>query len=182
MSDEELTDAEFLVLGLLSEMPRHGYQLEQVIEERGMREWTRIGFSSIYFVLGKLEKRNFVASEKPAGAKARKIYSITDTGREVLVNQTLAALRDLRPTYPSVLLGMAHWPVLQRDEALDALRTRANAVKAEQARLGGILAGRQSMPDFVETLFEYSIGQLEAEAEWVTRTLEYMETKARNED
>jgi hypothetical protein len=39
------------VLGLLAEMPRHGYQLEQVIDDRGMREWTEIGFSSIYFVL-----------------------------------------------------------------------------------------------------------------------------------
>ena len=51
-----LTDAELLLLGLVSEMPRHGYELEQVIETRGMREWTQVGFSSIYFVLGKLEK------------------------------------------------------------------------------------------------------------------------------
>ena len=33
MKAKELTDAELLVLGLVAEMPRHGYQLEQVIEQ-----------------------------------------------------------------------------------------------------------------------------------------------------
>ena len=63
-----LTDAELLVLGLVVEMPRHGYELELVIELRGMREWTQIGFSSIYFVLGKLERLGLVTAETPAGA------------------------------------------------------------------------------------------------------------------
>ena len=66
MKGHNLTDAELLVLGLVAEMPRHGYQLEQVIEERGMREWTRIGFSSIYFVLGKLRKMGLVTTIAPA--------------------------------------------------------------------------------------------------------------------
>ena len=69
MNAKDLTDAEMLVLGLVAEMPRHGYQLEQVIEERGMREWTQIGFSSIYFVLSKLETMKLVAAKRPAEAK-----------------------------------------------------------------------------------------------------------------
>ena len=52
-----LTPAELTVLGLIVEQPRHGYDLEQVIEERGIRQWTDIAFSSIYYVLAKLEKR-----------------------------------------------------------------------------------------------------------------------------
>ena len=50
IEEKLLTDSELLLLGLVAEMPRHGYELEQVIEQRGMREWTQIGFSSIYFV------------------------------------------------------------------------------------------------------------------------------------
>ena len=70
MSVKDLTDAELLTLGLVAEMPRHGYQLEQVIEQRTMREWTQIGFSSIYFVLGKLESMKLVSAKKPAETKA----------------------------------------------------------------------------------------------------------------
>jgi len=177
MKTRELTDAELLALGLVAEMPRHGYQLEQVIEQRGMREWTQIGFSSIYFVLGKLEKLKLATAAKPAGAKARKIYAVTDAGRAALAAQTIRALRNVRPTYSSVLLGMVHWPVLERDAALGALQARGEAIEAELARIENIQFGQQPLPDFVEALFDFSLGQLKAEAEWVTRTLDYMKTK-----
>jgi len=181
MSVKELTDAELLVLGLVAEMPRHGYQLEQVIEQRTMREWTQIGFSSIYFVLGKLETMKLVSAKRPAetkaSSKARKIYSVTKAGRSALVAQTLAALSTVRPTYSSVLLGMVNWPVLKRDEALQALRTRGDAIEAEVARLGNIQLDQQPLPDFIDVLFDHSIGQLNTEFAWVARTLEYMTSK-----
>ena len=177
MEVKELTDAELLVLGLVAEMPRHGYQLEQVIEQRGMREWTQIGFSSIYFVLGKLEKAALVTAKQPAEAKAKKIYSATKAGFGALVGQTLKALAQLRPTYSSVLLGMAHWPVLERGQALAALQARGKAIEVELLRVGEIQIDQQPLPDFVEALFDYSLGQLKAEAKWVEQTLNYMSTK-----
>ncbi len=177
MRPKELTDAELLVLGLVAEMPRHGYQLEQVIEQRGMREWTQIGFSSIYFVLGKLDKMGLVTAKKPSGAKAKKVFSVTEVGRGALVTQTLAALGNVRPTYSSVLLGMVHWPVLERGAALGALQARGEAVEVELARLGNIQIDRQPLPDFVEALFDFSLGQLRAEAEWTAGTLGYMKRK-----
>ena len=176
-----LTDAELLLLGLVAEMPRHGYEFGQVIEQRGMREWTQIGFSSIYFVLGKLQKLGLVTAKKPAGAnagtKARKVYSVTPAGRRALAAQTIAALRDVRPAYSSVLLGMINWPALKRERALEALQARSRAIEAELARLGAIQVEQQPLPDYVEALFEYSLGQLRAEAEWVSRTLAYMTSK-----
>ncbi len=172
-----LTDAELLLLGLVAEMPRHGYELEQEIDGRGMREWTQIGFSSIYFVLAKLEGAGLVLARKPAGAKARKTFTLTAAGRRALAAQTLAALRTFRPTYSSVLLGMIHWPALERGEALAALEARGAAVTAERTRLEEIQSERQPLPDYVEALFDFSIGQLQAEAEWIARTLDYMRTK-----
>ena len=50
-----VSNAEFTLLSLLKEQPRHAYEIEQVIEERNMRDWTEIGFSSIYRLLSKLE-------------------------------------------------------------------------------------------------------------------------------
>jgi DNA-binding PadR family transcriptional regulator len=181
MPTKSLTDAELLVLGLVAEMPRHGYQLEQVIEQRTMREWTQIGFSSIYFVLGRLATMGLVAAKRAAGAsanaRARKRYSATKAGRRALVGQTLAALGTVRPTHSSVLLGMINWPVLERDDALGALQARRGAIEAEVARLSAIQIDQQPLPDFVEALFEHSIGQLKAEADWVSSTLDYMTSK-----
>ncbi|MEE9330456.1 MAG: PadR family transcriptional regulator [Parvularculaceae bacterium] len=176
------TDAELLLLGLVAEMPRHGYELEQVIEERGMRQWTQIGFSSIYFVLGKLQKAGFVAAKKPAGPKSKKTFAITSAGREALAVQTLDALRNVRPTYSSVLIGMIHWRTVDHGSALGALKARKAAVTGESERLERIRFQRQPLPDFVEALFDFSAGQLEAEKEWITSTLDYMQTKPINGD
>lgn len=186
MATKELTDAELLVLGLVAEMPRYGYELDQAIDQRGMREWTQIGFSSIYFVLGKLEKAGLVKAAKPPTSrsvgsgtkgKARKIYGITSSGRKALATRTESALCELRPVYSSILLGMVNWSVLGRDRALSSLKKRAAALEAEQARLAQIQFEQQPLPDFVEALFDYTTGQLAAESRWVAQTLEYMSNK-----
>jgi DNA-binding PadR family transcriptional regulator len=177
MKIKPLTDAELLVLGLVAEMPRHGYELEQVIEKRGMREWSQIGFSSIYFVLGKLETAGLVTAEATAGSKARKAYTITQMGRETLIARALEALATYRPVYSSLLLGMVHWPILTREAALQALEVRAAHVDQELTRLERVRFQRQPLPDYVEALFDFSSGQLAAERTWIGQTLDYLQTK-----
>jgi len=131
MSVESLSDSELLVLGLVAEMPRHGYELEQVIAQRGMREWTQIGFSSIYFVLSKLEKKRLIKSATPEKPKAKKRYKLTSAGENALVSQTLTAINTYKPNHSSLLMGMLHWPVLTKPQALSTLQTRLNAVNDE---------------------------------------------------
>ena len=74
-----MTNAELAILSLVAEQPRHGYEIEQVIEARGMREWTEVGFSSIYYLLKKLERRGLVEGHLEAAERgpARKIYRLT---------------------------------------------------------------------------------------------------------
>ena len=55
-----LTLSEQLLLGILAEKDYHGYDIEKVIKERGMRQWTGIGFSSIYYLLNRLEQNQLV--------------------------------------------------------------------------------------------------------------------------
>jgi hypothetical protein len=105
---------------------------------------------------------------------------MTRTGKKTLVNQTLAALKTVRPTYSSLLMGMILWSVLSRDQALDALQTRKEVVARELERLEDIHFEQQPLPDYVDTMFDFSIGQLKAEAEWIAKTLDYMQTKPWN--
>ena len=178
MMDMPLTNTEFAILGLLIEEPSHGYDLERKIEERGMRDWTEIGFSSIYFVLGKLEKKGCVTAEASArsgvraSAKSRKTFRATPEGIRIHKDQTFSSLAVPHPQYPSVLLGLANWPSLTDGEAQKALTMRlaALAKNLEQAR------NRQRdlapLPDFVDAMFNYSIGQMEAEMSWVETMIE----------
>jgi len=95
-----MTNAELAILSLIIEQPRHGYNLEQVIEERGMRNWTEIGFSSIYYILRKLEKAGLIESHtEPSEGKGpgRKVYQVTSAGRKTWYAAALESLSTINP-------------------------------------------------------------------------------------
>ena len=182
MVEKSLTDSELMLLGLVAEMPRHGYELEQVIEERGVREWAQIGFSSIYFVLGKLEKRALVAARKPAGPKAKKQFTITPDGQAVLAEQSLAALRDISQSQTALMMGMMHWPFLSKAEAIDALAARETALIERIEYLETERFRRQPLPDYVDRSFDLLQSRLRAELDWLVETKNYFEHRQELED
>ncbi|NDJ35521.1 MAG: PadR family transcriptional regulator, partial [Chloroflexi bacterium] len=118
-----MTGAELAILSLIAEGPRHGYEIEALIEERGMREWTAIGFSSIYYVLKKLEKAGAISSTlQPAQrGPARRVYSITPTGMQSLREAVYAALSTPHHGSSPLQLGLANLPLLSPAEAHRAL-------------------------------------------------------------
>lgn len=170
-----MTNAELAILSLVAEMPRHGYEIEQTIEARGMREWTEIGFSSIYYLLKKLEKEELVESElvpTQGRGKARRIYTATESGRASLLASTQKALSHPQPTYPAILLGLANLPVLSREQAQQALESYYAEL---EERLEGIAAkaGSQGpLPPHVEILFDYSLQMLKAEKNWIESAIQ----------
>lgn len=162
----ELTPAELTLLGLLVEQPRHGYELEEVIAARGMREWTEIGFSSIYYLLTKLRGRGLIAEVgEPARGKARKVFGPTEDGRRACADAAEEAVATLRPVFPPLLAGLANQPAIPPDRLRDALARRAEALAAKIAQLRA--AAPPEAPPFVRALFDYSLGQLEAEHRWL---------------
>src|SRR3970040_1003608 len=103
-----MTNAELAILGLVLEKPRHGYEIEQVIEARGMREWTEVGFSSIYYILKKLETERLCRSqtERQSGrGPARRVYQITPAGEKAWREATRGALSGPHNMPSPFLLG-----------------------------------------------------------------------------
>lgn len=167
-----LTPAELTILGLLEEQPRHGYELEQVIEERGIRQWTALGFSSIYYVLDKLAKRELIETIGPAtSGKARATFRVTPTGHKLCAAESLASLASLTPLRASVLVGMANSPALHTDEIVDALGSRAAELESQLSGIRQARASQQPLPFAASAIFDYSEAMLEADAKWTTTTL-----------
>jgi DNA-binding PadR family transcriptional regulator len=164
---ERLTPAELTLLGLLVEKPRHGYELEEVITARGMREWTEIGFSSIYYLLTKLRDRGLVAErgDEPGRGKTRKVFEPTERGREACAAGAEEAIATLRPVFPPVLVGLANQPVIPPERLRAALARRAEALAERIAAVRA--AAPPDAPDFVRAIFDYSLHQLEAEKTWL---------------
>jgi len=174
-----MTNAELAILSLVAEEPRHGYQIEQVIEERGMREWTEIGFSSIYYLLKKLERDGLVEGhlEEAERGPARKVYRPTPAGREALTDGILAALSVPGRCYPPIQLGLANLPGIPPAEALAALGAYREALAEHLAQLRAKWERQRPLPIFVEAMFDYSATMIQAESAWVDRLIAQMETQ-----
>ena len=165
----ERTNAELAVLSLLAEQPRHGYEIEAVIEARGMRQWTEIGFSSIYYLLKKLDKAGLIEGRmvETGQGPARKVYRLTSEGEAALRAGVIDALSVPRQCYPPIQLGLANLPGLSTAEAVDALGAYRARLAQHLAQARGNRARQQPLPYFVEAMFDYSVIMIRAELEWV---------------
>jgi DNA-binding PadR family transcriptional regulator len=166
----DLTPAELTLLGLLVEKPRHGYELDEVISTRGMREWTEIGFSSIYYLLARLRDRGLIAeidTSRAARGKARRIYEPTAEGRRACARSAEAAVAELRPVFPPILVGLANQPVIPPERLRAALDRRAAALTEKIATIGAARDAQPELPGFVRAIFDYALGQLATEQQWL---------------
>ena len=164
-----MTNAELSILSLIAERPRHGYEIEQVIEERGMRDWTEIGFSSIYYLLKKLEKEGLIAGrlEEAARGPARTVYSATQAGLEAQRAGLLDALSVPRPCLSPLQLGLANLPAVAPADALVALGQYHDALADKEEYLRTRREDQQPLPYFVDAMFDLSLTLIEAEKAWV---------------
>lgn len=175
-----MTNAEFAILSLLAEQSSHGYDLEKTIEARGMREWTEIGFSSIYYLLKKLQIAGLISTTGQEGTgsdKARKVYKITPVGKKACTKTAKEMLAHPHPIYPSILLGLANIPLLVPSDVVEALNTRDSELDQRLTHIERQQRIQAPTPPFVNAIFTYSIAMVKTEKRWLNQTLKEMETK-----
>src|SRR5262245_54325417 len=83
----QLTTPDLVVLSLLDERPRHGYEVNAELERRQVRDWAGISRPQIYYSLDKLARLKLVrssASDEPAPGPDRHIFQTTAEGRAAL--------------------------------------------------------------------------------------------------
>ena len=94
-SDERTLDrelkkgsAELIVLSIVEERARHGYEIARLIEARSEGEIV-FNVASLYPLLYRLEERGWLHGRwvEKAGERRRRFYALTPEGRRVLVLQ-----------------------------------------------------------------------------------------------
>jgi transcriptional regulator len=90
LPDRELKkgSAELLVLALVEERARHGYEISKLIESRSEGA-LKFNVASLYPLVYRLESRGWIQGKwvEKAGQRRRRYYKITAEGRKVLVIQ-----------------------------------------------------------------------------------------------
>jgi len=90
MLDREIKrgSTEMLILALVEERARHGYEIAKLIEERSASV-LQFHVASLYPLLYRLEKRGLLQGRwvEKAGQRRRRYYKLTAAGRKVLAEQ-----------------------------------------------------------------------------------------------
>jgi transcriptional regulator len=90
LTDRELKkgSAELLILSLVEDRPRHGYEIGRLIELRSHGA-LRFNTASLYPLLYRLEKRGWIRGRwvEKAGQRRRRYYRLTRSGEEMLAAQ-----------------------------------------------------------------------------------------------
>ncbi len=78
---------QLVILGLLSEQPRHGYELRQEVERRLYATYINLSGGSLYYNLRQLEQSGYVEkawAEQKGRYPKRQVYQITPAGKTYL--------------------------------------------------------------------------------------------------
>lgn len=138
-------EIQFAILGLLSGSPLSGYDIKKIIAESDLFYWSGNN-NQIYNSLVQLHQEGLVTVEVQAqeSLPARKVYSITPAGRDVLRRWMLAE-PELPELHHHFLIQLAFSAPLS-DEELDSLLARYEQEAEVQLRMRQARAEKQPAP------------------------------------
>lgn len=178
----QLTPLAITLLALLRERPMHPYEMHQTLLERHQDRVVKLRPGSLYHTVERLLADDLIAVnsvEREGNRPERTIYEILPAGERALaerVGELLCAWGTEYPSFP-VAIGEVHH--LPKERAIAALKQRLVAIEDELALIGdGQRAATSRGVDPVVLLSgSYLHHMLGAELEWITRTIERIETE-----
>lgn len=175
-----LSNADVALLGLLCERPKHAWQIEKDVEHRDTRFWTDLSQSTIYKQLKGLERDGLLASQaEVVDGRARKVYSVTDEGRDALTRRLLELLGEPEHLKWRVDLATYNLDLISSDEAAAALadyRARLRETVDGYRRLEAYLR-ESGCPWHRLAVAKRPVHLIEAEIEWVGAFLHELEVE-----
>jgi DNA-binding PadR family transcriptional regulator len=161
------------VLVCLYEKPMHPYEVAQTLRRRAKQESVRLNYGSLYAVVEALEKRSFIKATgtvREGKRPERTVYEITDDGSREMDDWMTELIGVPAKEYPAFMAGLSFIPSLPPDEALMALRSRADAIKVRLAGMRGAMkaAHEAGLPRLFELETEYEEHQLASELKYVS--------------
>jgi len=126
-----LSNVELILMKFIKTKPYYAYELERLIEDRQLRQWVKIGGTTIYQVLDRLCKNGLLeyTFEKEGNMPQRKRYLITSKGDEIFINSTREILQSIEPYYFNLSIGLSCRKFLDKKEFDELIEVRLNKLE-----------------------------------------------------
>jgi DNA-binding PadR family transcriptional regulator len=168
-----LNEIELTILTLAAEGPRYSSEFEQMIDERGLREWLTVGSSSAAYVLSKLESQHLIASH--VDASGNRIHQLTDAGRGVLQTAVANLLAQPRSLGVGVELALANLRALKPAQVYQAMKQRQVALRQQYQTAESLWNTRQrgaNAEDEAAFMYSHGVMLMRAELKWLDAFLQ----------
>ncbi|TDV56485.1 helix-turn-helix transcriptional regulator [Actinophytocola oryzae] len=176
-----LTPLAMAVVELLHERDMHPYEMTQLMRERRVDYRVKLRAGSLYHTVERLEAQGMievVGTQRQGRRPERTVYALTESGRDVFVEQARAMLATPAQEYPQYPVALSAANELDRAEVLEQLRMRVvdlrARIAAEQVVLDHLSAERLPRMYWIE--YDYMHHQRQSELDWTERLIEDLDS------
>ncbi len=168
-----MSKIDLVLLGLLMECERHGYDILQEIDHRSMKEWVGVSTQGVYKGLARLEAKGLLTVRTESGDSHpnRNIYGITPEGVNTFKELTRRAIDEVTKPHFPLLWGIGFAHLLEKETILEALEKR----KAQMREIRKLLDSHTEDHDNCEhpitadAIVEYYVDLVDMELSWMNR-------------
>jgi DNA-binding PadR family transcriptional regulator len=160
------------VMALLYERPMHPYEMVSTLRERAKHESIKLRYSSLYSVVGALEREALISpleTVREGRRPERTVYELTETGRVEFLSWLRELLSEPAKEYTQFAAGLTFLPALPPAEVVELLRRRVRLLEGEleemRSRLEEVV--EQGLPRLFLVESEHELILREAELGWV---------------
>jgi DNA-binding PadR family transcriptional regulator len=172
-----------VALQLLHERAMHPYEIHQVIRDRYIDHVVKVRAGSLYHTVEMLHRSELiepVETGRSGRRPERTVYAITDLGREEFHGSLRDLVRTPAPEFPAFGAAVEMLHMLDRQEVVALLTTRAIALEGQVAAYEQISAGlvKRGLPRSRIIEVEYARARDRAELDWVRQLIDDIDSGA----
>jgi len=166
-------EQELIILGLLKEKARHGYEIKKQINDF-LAYFTGLGYESIYYSLVNLEKQGLVKKTVTSSRNRpdKYVYSLTDKGKDrfaALLNRNLLHIQ--RP-YFGIDISLFFMPHLKQEDIKNKFKIRLKVLKKIEKELLKLHSGfKNKKPAHLLAILEHNLDLMKAEINFTSRII-----------
>jgi len=168
-----MIEQELLLLGLLRQAPKHGYEIKVKVREI-LSLFAGVELKSIYYPLRILEKKGFLTKQKTKKGRRpeRLVYCLTDKGRErfeLLLSKNLLNFKRPQFTLDLSLYFLSYLPANLARRRLAARLSILNKISTSIVQLLNSKDLKNSLPH--SQILEHNLCLLRAESAFLSNLL-----------
>lgn len=168
-----MSEQELVLLGLLKESPKHGYEIKKNIKEM-LGLFAGLELKSIYYPLSIYEKKGLLVKRSAREGKrpSRIIYALTPKGEARFQDLLQKNLLDFKRPRFSLDLSLYFLPYLSPSITKRKLRARVQVLEKLSVSLGGMVsAAKEKGAHRLELILEHNQQMVDTERQFLLRLI-----------